>query len=39
MTISMYEASVGLFVPSLRNLSVLLDKGVEFVKKDYLGRQ
>lgn len=28
MTISMYEASVGLFVPHLRNLSGLLDKGV-----------
>ncbi len=28
LTISMYEASVGLFVPYLRNLSGLLDKGV-----------
>ena len=28
MTISMYEASVGLFVPYLRNLSGLFDKGV-----------
>jgi hypothetical protein len=28
VTISMYEASVGLFVPYLRNLSALLDKGV-----------
>lgn len=28
MTISMYEASAGLFVPYLRNLSALLDKGV-----------
>lgn len=28
MTISMYEASVGLFVPYLRNLSGLLDRGV-----------
>jgi hypothetical protein len=27
VTISMYEASVGLFVPYLRNLSGLLDKG------------
>ena len=26
----MYEASVGLFVPYLRNLSALLDKGVAY---------
>jgi hypothetical protein len=28
----MYEASVGLFVPYLRNLSVLLDKGVAYAE-------
>jgi hypothetical protein len=28
MAISIYEASVGVFVPYLRNLSILLDKGV-----------
>ncbi len=32
MTISMYEASVGLFVPYLRNLSALLDKGVAYAE-------
>ncbi|MET3907123.1 hypothetical protein ABID59_001454 [Bradyrhizobium sp. S3.3.6] len=32
MTISMYEASVGLFVPYLRNVSVLLDKGVAYAE-------
>ncbi|MGX1322837.1 hypothetical protein AB7M17_006290 [Bradyrhizobium sp. USDA 377] len=32
MTISMYDASVGLFVPYLRNLSVLLDKGVAYAE-------
>ncbi|QOG17976.1 DUF1993 family protein [Bradyrhizobium sp. SEMIA] len=32
VTISMYEASVGLFVPYLRNLSVLLDKGVAYAE-------
>lgn len=32
MTISMYEASVGLFVPYLRNLSGLLDKGVAYAE-------
>lgn len=32
VTISMYEASVGLFVPYLRNLSALLDKGVAYAE-------
>jgi hypothetical protein len=32
MTISIYEASVGLFVPYLHNLSVLLDKGVAYAE-------
>lgn len=32
VTISMYEASVGLFVPYLENLSGLLDKGVAFAE-------
>src|SRR5438270_4597279 len=32
VTISMYEASVGLFVPQLRNLSGLLDKGVAYAE-------
>ncbi len=32
MTISMYEASAGLFVPYLRNLSALLDKGVAYAE-------
>jgi hypothetical protein len=32
VTISIYEASVGLFVPYLRNLSVLLDKGVAYAE-------
>ena len=32
MTISMFEASVGLFVPYLRNLSALLDKGVAYAE-------
>jgi hypothetical protein len=32
VTISMYEASVGLFVPHLRNLSGLLDKGVAYAE-------
>lgn len=32
MTISFYEASVGVFVPYLRNLSILLDKGVAYAE-------
>jgi uncharacterized protein len=32
VTISIYEASVGLFVPYLRNLSALLDKGVVYAE-------
>lgn len=32
MSISMYEASVGLFAPYLRNLSALLDKGVAYAE-------
>lgn len=32
MTISMYDASVGVFVPYLRNLSGLLDKGVAYAE-------
>jgi hypothetical protein len=32
MTISMYEASVGVFVPYLGNLSELLDRGAEYAQ-------
>ena len=32
MMISMYDASVGVFVPYLRNLSALLDKGVAYAE-------